>query len=353
MLANRQSRRDPGDRMGSGFAVDLLDSMNTHIAVLDVDGVVIAVNEAWKEYARENGCQDDAYYVGTNYLSVCTGASPAEGDCGSSLDLLTGIPELLKRTRSKIEFEYPCHSPDRKRWFMARLTRFVHEGASYVTVVHEDITERKLMEEELREAHLTVDAVNRELQRVLAGERRKARTDELTGLNNRRQFLEVGRQLLNVAQRYAQPLSIVLFDIDYFKRTNDTYGHRAGDAVLRSVARVAREHSRQADVVARYGGEEFILALPNTKLADALVLAEGLRKEVAACRIDIGGRNVAVTMSAGVAQSRVGETTIDALIERADRALYMAKGSGRDCCRAFTGEATRGPATVSAPVKQP
>jgi two-component system cell cycle response regulator len=157
-----------------------------------------------------------------------------------------------------------------------------------------------------------------------------SRIDPLTGLMNRRAFrehleLEIGR-----ARRHSTPLSCILFDIDHFKNVNDQRGHASGDAVLSSMGELLRRVARQTDVNCRWGGEEFVVALHHCDLAGACVAAERLRAEVEQCRIlDASGEPVPVTASFGVATFK-SDDTIDTLVDRADRAMYEAKTSGRN-----------------------
>lgn len=205
-------------------------------------------------------------------------------------------------------------------------------------IVNQDITSRKQVEDELLRANASIDAVNRELQHALEREQLMARTDELTGLHNRRHFFELSNQLFAVARRYQTPFSILMFDLDHFKQVNDIHGHQVGDRMLACVARIARDHLRGADVLARYGGEEFIAALPRATATEALAAAEHLRENVAACRDIDGDENLRVTISVGVAPMLPGDDTLDRLIQRADEALYEAKHAGRNCSRVFSGE---------------
>lgn len=206
------------------------------------------------------------------------------------------------------------------------------EGA---IIVNQDISARKKMEDELRRAGERVESSNRQLREVLAREQEKARTDALTGLHNRRYFFELGTELFNIAQRYRQPLSLLMFDVDHFKRFNDLFGHQAGDAVLAHVARVAGASIREADVLARYGGEEFVVILPNTDAHGAYLLAENVRERIAGQHDYIDGRDMRVTVSVGVAELLPSDGHLEELVSRADKALYMAKNSGRNCTRLF------------------
>lgn len=156
-----------------------------------------------------------------------------------------------------------------------------------------------------------------------------ARHDTLTGLGNRRALADTIERELARAERTGSPLSVVSVDIDHFKRVNDTYGHSAGDVVLREVARCLAETVRTADAAYRLGGEEFLILLHDTDAAGAERLAERLREAVAARRYSAADTIISVTISLGSAQWRPGENTT-ALFERVDQALYRAKHHGRN-----------------------
>ena len=156
-----------------------------------------------------------------------------------------------------------------------------------------------------------------------------AGTDGLTGVYNRRRFLELAGGEFELAKD--RSLCIALFDLDRFKRINDTYGHLAGDAVIRCAIEVIRQHCRQGDLVGRYGGEEFVLCLPDTRLPHALDIAERIRDELATAVVMHEGSSIGVTVSIGVAALRPGES-IEQWLSRADKALYEAKHEGRNRC---------------------
>lgn len=162
--------------------------------------------------------------------------------------------------------------------------------------------------------------------------KRQAVTDGLTGLFNHRRFQEVVASEVERARRFDQPLGLVMLDLDDFKLINDAHGHQQGDRVLREVARILRESSREIDEPARYGGEELAVALPQTDLAGAFRLAERVRTEVADLevpRLD-GGGSIRVTASLGVAALPDSATTKDGLVSAADAALYAAKRAGKN-----------------------
>ena len=162
---------------------------------------------------------------------------------------------------------------------------------------------------------------------------KRARTDPLTGLNNRRHFDELLGQLMKQTDRFGDATSLIMADVDHFKVVNDTWGHEAGDHVLKVIAETLRSTVRDADICARYGGEEFAMVLPKTALQGAAELAERLRKLVGARPIMFEGKEIPVTISCGVACYPEGVITRDQLFAAADRALYEAKSAGRNCVR--------------------
>ena len=175
----------------------------------------------------------------------------------------------------------------------------------------------KLLQDALRER-------NRQLTEMVL-------LDGLTGLCNRRHLMERLSEEVLRAQRYRLPLSCLMLDLDHFKRVNDTYGHQAGDAVLRQFAGILRASARNVDVLGRYGGEEFTIVLPQTGPEGARTLAERIRQRVADTAFDIGGQTISCTTSVGVAAAPEGDIpATDWLIARADEALYRAKAAGRN-----------------------
>ena len=158
----------------------------------------------------------------------------------------------------------------------------------------------------------------------------EARTDALTMLANRRALDDELQRRLAEFQRQGRPFSLALADIDHFKRFNDTYGHQAGDEVLRGVGKALRRKMREMDLVARYGGEEFAMVLCATPIADARTTAGRGREAIEKFHFRAGGQELQVTGSFGVAEIRPGEN-IASLIERADKALYASKEAGRNC----------------------
>lgn len=450
---------------------DVLNALRSSIAVLDGRGIVVAVNEAWIRFARENGATDERSFLGADYLEVCERVL-ASGRDDALAEMTSKLRALLQGVGEEVSMEYPCDSPAARRWFRLRATRLPGVADAGVVVAHEDITEAKGIEQALRETDRTlrsvlealpvgvwimdrsgrivhgnpagiaiwqgaryvgpeqfgeykarwldtgrtieadewagarairsgetaigeeieidcfdgtqkiilnsaiplfdeqhaivgaiivnqditarkeaetevrlakqeVEAASRELEVALARERILAREDALTGVTNRRQFFELGSREVSVALRYGHPLSVVLIDVDDFKRMNDTFGHQAGDELLKRFARIARRHLRDADLFARYGGDEFVALLPNTHAAEAALVAERLRADLAVHDTVLEQGTLTVTISSGIAELLPADDTLDALIHRADMALYDAKQSGRNRTAVF-GTTARG-----------
>ncbi|HED17008.1 MAG TPA: GGDEF domain-containing protein [Gammaproteobacteria bacterium] len=170
-------------------------------------------------------------------------------------------------------------------------------------------------------------------QRVI-DERERARRDRLTGLYNRHAYDERMAQEYARWQRYHEPLSMLVLDIDYFKKINDQFGHIAGDKVLRSIAQKLTGSVRETDMLARYGGEEFVLIMPATPLQEAVVTAEKCRAAIAGMAFHFRDENVPITVSAGVTTFDSKDDPLIAF-ERADKALYQAKQAGRNCCKSL------------------
>ncbi len=158
-----------------------------------------------------------------------------------------------------------------------------------------------------------------------------ATTDSLTKLKNRRAFFENGTKALAMARRYVSDLSVILLDIDHFKKINDTYGHQTGDEAIILVAHILMELARTEDTVARIGGEEFAMLLPDTNRLGAAVLAERVRSAIEREQFIVGDKIAPITVSIGIASFGVDPAeSIDQLLGVADNRLYMAKKSGRN-----------------------
>ncbi len=280
------------------FVQRLLDVIPDPFYVKSAEGRFIIVNEA---SAREQHAHADDLVGMDSYLF-----EPEDSADDVRMEdrvVLDGTP-----------FDQEKHTvlPGRgERFHQVVKRRWEHvDGSPVVVGAHFDVTRWKVAE--------------RELERV-------AYEDSLTGLANRRYFLAEAERAASRAERHRQPLALLIFDLDYFKRVNDEHGHQAGDDVLCRVAERARKSLRNEDMPARWGGEEFVVLLPMTALAQAMVVANRLRAAIAATPLPTCAGPLPVTCSCGVAQRRHAEPIAD-LIARADAALYQAKDSGRNAC---------------------
>jgi len=214
--------------------------------------------------------------------------------------------------------------------FSASGRDLVREVASVVRFADE--RDGRVLELERRLAEMQSDNLdlvmkNRTLAEISA-------RDSLTGLYNRWYVMEKIDSEMNRSLRHGCPVSVLMLDIDHFKRVNDAFGHAAGDGVLRAVAQVLRDSCRVYDVPGRYGGEEFCVVLPETKTGNTTVVAERIRERMESSSFNVGSNSVVVTASIGIAgiDSMEGEGIVSPsiLIDRADRALYSAKHRGRN-----------------------
>lgn len=190
------------------------------------------------------------------------------------------------------------------------------------------IEQNQRFEQEIKESNKEIT----QLRKNLEDTRLEAMTDPLTGLYNRKFFNTAFFQAAREASVAGTPLSVLMLDIDHFKKFNDTYGHNLGDLVLKQVARCLASCVKGRDVTARFGGEEFVILLPDTAIKHAMIVAEQVRKTVAGKKIVVRstGKSLGkITLSIGVAQLRSSED-VTMLLERADAAMYLAKNSGRN-----------------------
>lgn len=287
----------------------IFHSLEEQIAVIDQAGNILEVNLAWKNFGIENGLPSAYVCVGHNYLKTLSD-SVAAGDSLAS-EALQGIVGVLAGKFEFFYFEYPCHSPDEKRWFTMRVAALHGDECGGLFVIsHHNITQRKLAEERIEEM---------------------AMQDPLTGLSNRRAFhLFLSKEVRN-SIRYRTPIGLAIIDVDYFKNYNDEFGHVAGDQCLKNVGQVLLAHARRpGDLVARIGGDEFALILANTELETARKITESALKAINDLKMVFGGSRQ-VTLSIGLLSVVPHEQhSEDYLFQEADKALYRAKSAGRN-----------------------
>ncbi len=227
------------------------------------------------------------------------------------------------------EFEIVLDTPGiRGRWVRVQVVR----AGRGIAVTKRDVHEQRIQADELAKAYERIESKSRQLEahqealeEANARLQRLATTDDLTGLLNSREFARRLDVEIERSRRTNEPLSIVLADVDHFKRVNDEHGHQAGDGVLRRVGEALRNSARTVDSIARYGGEEFVAILPATEASRARIVAERMREAIADSVV--GDRRV--TASFGIATFGAGMNS-DAAIRAADRALYASKAAGRN-----------------------
>lgn len=282
----------------------VMEELRDPVVVLDGKGRIVDVNRAAEEVLDFEVYGDVPVELGT---------------------LWAGSRQSGTDERSRVTLPVSANGDGEQRTFEVTATFLEGRGSDgRVAMVLRDVTARDRMEMELREAHQEVKQANEKLERL-------ANTDSLTGLPNRRRFMEVLDGEIERAGRYERDLSIVLADLDHFKRVNDNWGHLVGDDVLRATARALHSVCRDVDLAGRVGGEELALILPETSREGAESVAERLRRRIAALRHEApDGEIFEVTASLGVAWLDDDVSSREDLLRAADRALYRAKDGGRN-----------------------
>lgn len=230
------------------------------------------------------------------------------------------MDNMRRHLRAEIpayEVEYRIRKKDGTyMWFYDRgkVTKRDIDGSPITVVgIVFDITKRKILEKELI-------ASNKKLKQL-------ATTDELTGILNRRTIITTLKNEMKRTNRTNSHFCLIMFDIDYFKKVNDTYGHNTGDIVLKSISNDVKRRIRDTDIFGRWGGEEFIILVPNTSVKNAVVLAEELRKSISELDLPHVGH---ITASFGVS-GYCKNDTVDTFVNRVDDVMYRAKEEGRNC----------------------
>jgi diguanylate cyclase (GGDEF)-like protein len=201
-----------------------------------------------------------------------------------------------------------------------------------------DITDRKNLEKELKNANESLQVQLNENERLRIQLQEQAIRDPLTGVFNRRYFAEALDNETARAIREKTPFSIIILDVDHFKKVNDTYGHKCGDLVLQSLARFLMQNTRRSDIVCRFGGEEFVILMPDASVESAQERAEFFRHEFSQQVNQCGNEEIRSTFSAGVASFPLHAASGEALLVLADQALYESKEAGRNRVTVYSPE---------------
>jgi diguanylate cyclase (GGDEF)-like protein/PAS domain S-box-containing protein len=281
----------------SAFLQAVVDAIPGALHVIDEQGYFVRWNRAAQELV---GAPEDRMPQTRLLDAICEEDRPLVASL---------VGEALAKGYAETEARV-AHPDGETRWRFLTARRVDIAGKAYLVGMGLDVTERKKLERELEH---------------------QAQTDFLTGIPNRRHFLNLADLELARARRYARPFSMLMLDLDLFKSVNDRYGHRIGDLTLQKVVEVCGGMLREVDVVGRLGGEEFGIILPETDAEQALQVADRVRQAVASASVALPqGGSVGITTSIGVATYSEADPDFDAVLARADRALYEAKRSGRD-----------------------
>lgn len=311
-------------------------------SALDVTGAAHATLVRWNADERKGTVQAASPNAPVRVGLVITDDSAVGGSCREA----TPLTWEDARELSRLAVVYGRAEPRRAVASLGVVPLVRPEGVVGAIVVEGDDINR-VRGESVRALRLlgAIAAVSLESQFEYEEVERRARTDVLTGLSNRRFFEEQIERLLDECDRYGGPVSLVVADLDHFKKVNDTYGHDVGDAVLQHVAKAFKDGVRTVDIVTRYGGEEIACLLPQTDLVGAKEFAERMRKSIESRTVQVKSHNIPVTCSFGVA-TYGGAVPLprSELFSLADRALYRSKEQGRN--RVSAHDATDGAPTT-------
>jgi diguanylate cyclase (GGDEF)-like protein len=219
--------------------------------------------------------------------------------------------------------------------------------AMYIRQVRRRAIEKEAARKAAQAAREQLEEKHRELEALSENLKTMSISDPLTGCYNRRYFQEVSPKMVGAAQRHRRSISILMLDIDFFKKINDSHGHLAGDAVLKEIAQACRSALREPDFLVRFGGEEFVAILPDTATGEALLVAERLRNAIEHLQVRFGERELRVTVSIGLSEFAASEVSLEKAFARADIALYEAKRSGRNRVVAYAPELESGASMAS------
>ncbi|PWC70847.1 hypothetical protein TSH58_12835 [Azospirillum sp. TSH58] len=276
---------------------DMLDLLPAGLLIHQEMGIVFANQEA----ARILGQSGDAL-VGRHFLDFVE-----ESGIDDQRDAFLRC--LRKRELVRSQDGVMMSADGQRTCVQVSMSPLPWDGLPVIYVLINDVTALKESEERLRRLSIT---------------------DSLTGVSNRRHFVEAAEQELARARRYGRPVTLLMLDLDHFKSINDTHGHAVGDEALRAFTAASRALLRENDLLGRTGGEEFAILLPETDIAGARMVAERIRRRTAELAVPAGDETVRFTVSIGVACCAAGTRDVDAMLSSADEALYRAKAAGRN-----------------------
>lgn len=290
----------------------LIENMRDGILVLDEQNRIVDMNPAMENFIEENV----SFYIGKNAFDVFQ-------------PWMKKTDHLLDGIEARTELKVP---KDPSRYFDLHVTPLYDKRQllNGRLMVFRDITERKQVEKRLRYVNDRLQTQLIEIGILQSKLREQAIRDPLTNLFNRRYLEETLERELSRAAREGYSVCVIMIDVDHFKRVNDTYGHEAGDEVLKSLAITLSEQCRRGDFACRYGGEEFVVVMPNINMDTAYERAENIRQALNSLRVPYKHNNLAITISMGIACYPSNGDSREAILRAADQAMYGAKEAGRD-----------------------
>ena len=290
----------------------LIENMSDGILVLDAQDRIVDMNPAMENFIEEKA----AFYMGKNAFDVFQ-------PWMEKTDL------LLDGVETRTELRVP---KDPSRYLDLRVTPLYDKRQllNGQLMVFRDVTERKHVEKRLRYVNDRLQSQLIEIGLLQSKLREQAIRDPLTNLFNRRYLEETLERELARAAREDYSVCVIMIDLDHFKRVNDTYGHEAGDEVLKALAATLSEQCRRGDFACRYGGEEFVIVMPNINTDTAYERAGMIRESLNSLYVPYGHYNLSITISMGIACYPVNGDTREAILRAADQAMYGAKEAGRD-----------------------
>ena len=294
---------------------EAIDSITDAFVLYDADGNLIFANSKFKKYYSFNA---HLLVPGTSFETLFRNEIKEGFHPGKTLEDEDFIAQRVADFFKGQESATRNHSSG--RWMLVT-DRITPNGN--IVGLRTDITELKEREEEAKEAKKIAEQL--------------ARTDVLTGLNNRRAFFELADAVDAQAHRYGHPYIVAMIDIDHFKSINDTWGHKIGDVALQTMGRIISESLRETDILGRIGGEEFAVILPETTMENGALLAERVRHAIEKAVVRTPGGDIKLTTSVGLAIKGETSEPLDKIVANADTALYQAKNNGRNRVEQFKG----------------
>jgi len=306
------------------WLMDMLQSIDVGLVVLDAELNI----QVWNGFMENHSGQSSAQSIGNNLL-----------------DLFPDIPSdwFLRKINSVFMLKSQSFSNWEQRPYLFKFrnyrpitgnTDFMYQDITFIPLISTsgEVTQVGILVYDVTDtaaSKLALEHANKQLEIL-------SRTDRLTQLNNRGYWEECFHAEFRRCSRTKHPSSVIMFDIDHFKLVNDTYGHQAGDEVIRIVARTLLDTIRTTDIAGRYGGEEFTLLLPETNEQGSYLVAERLRESIEALTVKHDGQEIRFTISLGVSEFNKATTSHTEWLEQADKALYESKESGRNLTNIYS-----------------